>query len=94
VLYLALVVLCWAPAPVEHVATFILLTVFLPQFLVAYKLGGFSADIGSMPVIIQYTLISYILAFPFSLGYAFCTRWIARRIRRWRHHHDESHASI
>lgn len=78
VLLLAVIVLCWAPSPVNVIANTALLTVLLPQFFVVYMFGGFSVELGSMPVIIKHSLISYILAFPFSLGYAFCMRWITR----------------
>jgi hypothetical protein len=94
VLFLAVYVSGWAPAPINTIATSALLTVFLPQFLVSYKLGGFSPDVGSMPTIIELTITSYILAFPFSVLYALLVRRITQRIRHRRQVRDGSHARI
>jgi ABC-type dipeptide/oligopeptide/nickel transport system permease subunit len=94
VLFLLVLVSGFAPAPVDSIAMFALLAVFLPQFPVAYKLGSFSPDVGSMHAIVGYTVIFIYLGVFLSLLYALLVRWTTRRVRRYRHVRDESRASI
>jgi hypothetical protein len=94
VLFLVVVVLGWAPPPLDTVATWILITVFLPHLLIAQKFGGFSTGVGSLSDIIALTLLSFVLVFPVSLAYASLLHWIAKRIRRFRQARREAHASI
>ena len=94
VLFLVVVVSGWAPSPIDNVATWVLITVFLPHLLIAQKFGGFSSGVGSLSDIITLTLLSFVLAFPVSLVYASLLHWIARRIRRFRQTRRESHASV
>ncbi len=94
VAFLVVVVLGWAPSPLNTVATWVLITVFLPHFLIAQKFGGFSSDVGSLSDILAFTVLSFVLAFPVSLVYASFLHWVAQRIRRFRHARRESHASV
>jgi hypothetical protein len=93
VLLLVVVVSGFTP-PLAAIAMFPLLTIFLPQFLVIHILQGFSSEVGSIGAIAAFTIVTYVLAFPFSYLYASLARRLARHVRRSRHLHRESRASI
>src|SRR5947208_16414088 len=91
-LFLLLIVFGWAPAPVDTISTFLLLTVFLPHFLVAQKLGGFTSDVWSLSAIIMLSAVSAVATFPLSLLYASIARRVSARVQRYRHARSEQPA--
>jgi hypothetical protein len=92
--FLLVLSLCLAPSPIDAIATWGLLTLFLPHFLIAQKFGGFTSDVGSLHAIIVLSIVSFALAFPISLVYASLLHWIGGRIRRYRRSRHESRASV
>ena len=94
VVFLVVLNLCWAPSPIDTIATWGLLTAFLPHFLIAQKFGAFTPDVGSLHDMIVLSIVSFVLAFPVSLVYASFLHWIAGRIHRFRRSRYESRAGV